>query len=172
MQTILKEDIIQRIRLENPWWGGNHTTSLVHQAFKPRAYFGLFFPLVKTKSVRRAVVLMGPRRVGKTVMIYHAVQALLADGVPPESICYFSVDHPIYKGLSIDQLLDYYGQASGVDYKSEQIYIFFDEIQYLRKWEVHLKSIVDTLRVPTYEFGRLMPPSWFLRLWTGPVGLG
>jgi len=28
------------------------------------------------------------------------------------------------------------------------------------------------LRVPRYEFGRLMPPSWFLRFWTGQAGLG
>ena len=87
---------------------------------------------------------MGPRRVGKTVMIHHAIQALLDEGVPPQSLCYFSIDHPIYNGLSLEKLLDYYGQASGVDYKSEQIYVFFDEIQYLRKWEVQLKSIVDT----------------------------
>ncbi len=130
--------------MENPWWDGNHNINSSHQEMKPRAYFDLFFPLVKIKSVRRAVVLMGPRRVGKTVMIYHAIQALLGEGVPPGSICYFSVDHPIYNGLSLERLLDYYGQSSGVDYKSEQIYVFFDEIQYLRKWDVHLKVAVDT----------------------------
>jgi hypothetical protein len=57
MQAISSEDIIQRIRLENPWWDGNHTISPAHQGLKPRPYFDLFFPLVK--SVRRAVVLMG-----------------------------------------------------------------------------------------------------------------
>jgi predicted AAA+ superfamily ATPase len=144
MQAISSRDIIRRIRLENPWWGGDHTIGLPARLLKPRAYFDLFFPLVKTRSVRRAVVLMGPRRVGKTVMIHHAIQALLRDGVRPKSICYFSVDHPIYNGLSIDKLLAYHAQASGVDYKSEQIYIFFDEIQYLREWEVHLKTVVDT----------------------------
>ena len=111
---------------------------------RPRHYFELFFPLVKTHSVRRAVVLMGPRRVGKTVMIHHVVQALLDEGVRPQSICYLSVDHPLYNGLSLQKLLEFYGQASGVDYKSQRTFIFFDEIQYLRDWEVHLKSLVDT----------------------------
>jgi hypothetical protein len=110
----------------------------------PRAYLALFFPLVKTHSVRRAVVLMGPRRVGKTVMIHHAVQALLGEGVPPKSICYLSVDHPLYNGLSLENLLEYYGQSTGVNHKSQPIFIFFDEIQYLREWEVHLKSLVDS----------------------------
>jgi uncharacterized protein len=77
-------------------------------------------------------------------MIHQAIQALLDEGVPPKSLCYFSVDHPIYNGLSLEKLLEYYAQATGVDYKSEQIYAFFDEIQYLREWEVHLKSAVDT----------------------------
>ncbi len=144
MQRISSNDIIRRIRTENPWWDGDHTIDPSHQEMKPRAYFDLFFPLVKTRSVRRAVILMGPRRVGKTVMIHHAVQALLNEGVPPESICYFSVDHPIYSGLSLEKLLDYYGQSTGTDYKSEPSYIFLDEIQYLRQWEVHLKSVVDT----------------------------
>jgi len=144
MQGISAEDILRRIRAENPWWDGDHTIAPFHRNMKPRPYFDLFFPLVKKQQVRRAVVLMGPRRVGKTVMIHHAIQALLNEGVPPKSICYFSVDHPIYNGLSLEKLLDYYGQSSGVDYKSEQIYIFFDEIQYLRNWEVHLKSLVDT----------------------------
>jgi len=78
------------------------------------------------------------------VLIHHAIQALLEEGVPPESICYLSVDSPTYNGLSIDKLLDYYGQSKGADFKSRAIYMFLDEIQYLRDWEVHLKSVVDT----------------------------
>ncbi|MFT6844837.1 MAG: putative AAA+ superfamily ATPase [Flavobacteriales bacterium] len=46
-----------------------------------RLYFLLFKPLVKEREIRRAVVLMGPRRVGKTVMLYHMVQELIENGV-------------------------------------------------------------------------------------------
>lgn len=88
---------------------------------------------------------MGPRRVGKTFMIHHAIQALIEGGVAPKRVGYFSVDNPIYNGLSLDHLLGYYVQASGVDYNTEETYIFFDEIQYLRDWEVHLKSLVDAV---------------------------
>lgn len=143
MLRISDDDIVRRIRTENPWWEVPHEIIQEHKGMTRRAYFELFFPLVKTKSVRRAVVLMGPRRVGKTVMIYHTIQALLDAGVKPQTICYFSVDHPIYNELSLEKLLKFYGQASGVNLKTEQIYVFFDEIQYLRKWEVHLKTFVD-----------------------------
>jgi len=55
---------------------------------------------------------MGPRRVGKTVMIHHAIQALLDEGVFPKSICYFSVDSPIYNTLGIDKFLHFYSKAT------------------------------------------------------------
>jgi uncharacterized protein len=170
MQEIVQADIIQRIRLENPWWGSNHAIRVEYQAFTPRAYFDLFFPLIVERSVRRAVVLMGPRRVGKTVMIYHAIQSLLANGVRPESICYFSVDHPIYNGLSLEKLLQNYGLASSVDYKSEPSYIFFDEIQYLRNWEISLKSAVDSY--PNIKFIASGSAAAALRLKSGESGAG
>src|ERR1700690_2591614 len=98
MQEISSEEIIQRIRLENPWWDSPHTIIETYKAMRPRAYFRLLFPLAKKRDVRRAVVLMGPRRVGKTVMIHHAIQGLLDEGIEPKTLCYFSVDHPIYNG--------------------------------------------------------------------------
>src|SRR5260370_30933502 len=131
MEVISPEDIIRRIRSENPWWEGDQTINPFFQDMRRRPYFELFFPLAKAKSVRRAVVLMGPRRVGKTVMIHHTIKALLEEGVPPRSIFYVSVDHPIYSGLGLEDLLDSYRESSGVNYKSEHVYVFFDEIQYL-----------------------------------------
>lgn len=144
MREISSDEIILRIRAENPWWEGENTISLPFRALKPRPYHRLFVPLVKSQSVRRAVVLMGPRRVGKTVMIHHAIQSLIEEGTPPHSICYFSVDHPIYSSLSLEMMLEHYGRAAGVDYKSQPVHVFFDEIQYLKDWEVHLKKLVDT----------------------------
>lgn len=144
MRTISSGDITQRIRDENPWWEGDHSISPFYGKMRPRPYFDLFFPLVKTKAVRRAVVLMGPRRVGKTVLIHHTIKALLDEGIAPKSILYLSVDHPTYSGLSLEQMLEFYLEATGADYKSESIYVFFDEIQYRRKWEQHLKVIVDS----------------------------
>src|SRR5579863_3332691 len=98
MQDISANDIIGRIRTENSWWSNGSAIGQAYHEMKRRPYFNLFFPLVEEQSVRRAVVLMGPRRVGKTVMLYHAIQKLLEGNIPGRSICYFSVDHPIYNG--------------------------------------------------------------------------
>ncbi|MEO8679317.1 MAG: ATP-binding protein [Vicinamibacterales bacterium] len=95
-------------------------------------------------TIRRAVLLMGPRRVGKTVLLRHVVQRLIDSGVPPRRVCYVSVDHPLYNGLGLEQLLDSFRDAAGVDPADGPLYVLFDEIQHLREWEVHLKSLVDT----------------------------
>lgn len=144
MQTISPDDILNRVRLENPWWHAPHATSDFYQKWKPRAYLDLFLPLIRETAIRRAIVLMGPRRVGKTVMIHHAIQGLLKDGIPSQAICYFSVDNPIYNMLSIEKFLAAYSAAVGIDLATDQLYLFFDEIQYLKNWETHLKSLVDT----------------------------
>lgn len=61
------EKIIERLRYENPWWVNKHIPE-VYSSMAERLYFRLFYPYVKEKNVRRALVLMEPRRVGKTVI--------------------------------------------------------------------------------------------------------
>lgn len=53
---------------------------------KRRLYFDLFKPLAFETEIRRALVLMGPRRVGKTVMLFHLVEELVEKGVDPQKI--------------------------------------------------------------------------------------
>ena len=87
---------------------------------------------------------MGPRRVGKTVMIYHAIQNLIEDGVDPKKIFYLSIETPIFNGIGIDQLFNFCRKAVGKEDDAAGFYVFFDEVQYLKEWEVHLKSLVDS----------------------------
>lgn len=58
-------------------------------------------------------MLLGPRRVGKTVLIQQAMADLLEEGVASKAVGYFSVDHPIYTGLSLDALVKLFEDASG-----------------------------------------------------------
>jgi predicted AAA+ superfamily ATPase len=144
MRNISQEQILERAKRENPWWEAPNQIPESFSKLTPRPYLDVLSPLVENTSIRRAVVLMGPRRVGKTVMIHHMIGQLLEDAVAPKSICYFSVDHPIYNGLSLDDLLSFYKQAVDVNIEKEKCHVFFDEIQYLRDWEIHLKSLVDS----------------------------
>jgi uncharacterized protein len=138
--------VLKRIQIENPWWVEPNLIPALYRDYRSRAYLQLLRPLIKKWDPHRAIVLMGPRRVGKTVLIHHAIQDLLDDGVPAQNICYFSVDNPLYTGMGLEQFLEYYQKANHISLKNDKCYVFFDEIQYLRDWEVHLKIIVDNYK--------------------------
>ncbi|MBE7442816.1 MAG: ATP-binding protein [Flavobacteriales bacterium] len=136
------EKIIERLRYENPWWV-NKQIPEVYSTMAKRLYFSLFYPFVIEKNIKRALVLMGPRRVGKTVMLFHSIQQLLTENVNPQKIFFIGIDNPIYVHLSLEDILNLCKQSLNQD-NLKDCYVFFDEIQYLKDWERHLKVLVDS----------------------------
>lgn len=143
--SFIEEQIQKRMVLDNPWWESGKVDDDFTQ-FPRRAYLDDFYELVTDLSVKRAVILMGPRRVGKTVMIYHSIDRLISSGIDPKKIIYISVDTPIYNNISLEDFFLLARKALKNEESYEGYYVFFDEIQYLKNWEVHLKSMVDTFR--------------------------
>jgi len=143
MHTIPAEQCRERMRVENPWWDGRPPqTDSFYRNLRPRAYFRRFAQLLATEDARRAIVLMGPRRVGKTVLLQHAIQELLEKGAPPRAIACLSLDRPLYANLSIETLVGHLREAGGL--QGIPAFLFLDEIQYLPDWERHLKAFVDS----------------------------
>lgn len=136
------EKVIERLRYENPWWFSREVPE-TYSAMSKRLYFDLFYPYVAETGVRRAVVLMGPRRVGKTVLLFHSIQQLIADKVNPQQIFFVGIDNPIYVHLGLEDILTLCKKAQNLTHLSG-CYVFFDEIQYLKDWERHLKILVDS----------------------------
>ncbi len=169
MLEIAKEDILSRLQFDNPWWETGRQGSLIYEDVPRRKYFKPFSQNILDTSVRRAIVLMGPRRVGKTVMVYHAIRLLLDTGIDAEKILYLSLETPIYTGLSLERLLRYFQELLNHN-RHSKLFIFFDEIQYLRDWEIHLKSLVDSY--PSYRFVATGSAAAALRLKSTESGAG
>ncbi len=140
---LLEKQIIGRLKVDNPWWTEDSIPEYLSK-MSPRLYLDIFYPLLSETDLRRAIILMGPRRVGKTVMMYHSIQRLIDSGVSPRNIIYISVETPIYNKIYLEQLFNLSCGILGKQSRGEQMYVFFDEIQYLKDWEVNLKSLVDT----------------------------
>lgn len=165
MQPISDDDIRIRISRDNPWWsdGGQH----IPEAASPRrVYFHPFKDLALNTAVRRATILLGPRRVGKTFMIKQLVAEAIAAGVNPRGILYVSIDTPLYSGIALERFLDYMPK----DEEIEQKLVVFDEIQYLKQWEVHLKDLVDNY--PSVKFVASGSAAAALRLKSTESGAG
>jgi uncharacterized protein len=143
MQTISKEQVVARIRFENPWWTSPYELDKRDGTTKPRAYFRPFFRLVQQESRTGPLLLAGPRRVGKTVMTRAAIQRLIREAQSPRSICYLDIGNPLYNGLALDQLLRFAWEAAGVDGASGA-FVFLDHIHYLPDWEESLRSLAES----------------------------
>lgn len=139
------EQIIRRMVVDNPWWSSGKIFNEFEE-MRPRMFLEPFMELVSSLPKGRSVLLLGPRRVGKTVMIFHTIQHLIDNGIDPYKIIYLSVDTPLYGGLSLEELCDMAFMALKTDLRNDGYFIFFDEIQYLKDWESHLKVMCDSRR--------------------------
>jgi uncharacterized protein len=142
MLKISQEEIKAHMERDNPWWDSETPNQLANSPIKYRAYFTSFCHLALNWDIRRSVILMGPRRVGKTVMLQQFIQQCLNDGFPTKNILFSSLDTPLYTGLRLEQMVDLFSETAKSNPDERRI-IIFDEIQYLKNWEVHLKVLTD-----------------------------
>jgi predicted AAA+ superfamily ATPase len=169
MLEIAKKDIIARLKFDNPWWETGASGKVIYQDKPRRKYFAAFHRTITELSLQRAVVLMGPRRIGKTVMVNHSIRTLLDTQINANTILYVSLETPIYTGLALEGILGYF-QELFAHKRDTILYLFFDEIQYLKNWEVHLKSLVDSY--PSYRFVATGSAAAALRLKSNESGAG
>ena len=137
---ITGENLLKILSGTNPWW---RTGKLPMGHAKPVRRFAYYegMKILQHPDIRRMVILTGARRIGKTTIMYQMIEDLLEQGVKPERIAYISFDHPLLKLCSFDVILDTYKQNI---YPKDDVYFFFDEIQYTTDWDAWLKIIYDT----------------------------
>lgn len=139
MAIITQENIQKVISAFNPWWKTGAVNPKLSKTYKRFAYHEAMKRLNDT-AIRRTVVLSGTRRVGKTTIEYQMIETLLNSGIAPQKILFISMDHPMLKLSSISDILECY--HSNI-YPDQDVYYFFDEIQYAADWDKWLKTIYD-----------------------------
>ena len=134
------------LRFTNSWWASG-AIDPQYEALPRRAFSAAFHEAVVRTAPRRTVILLGPRRVGKTVMVHHSISALLSAGTPAGRILHLAVDTPTFTGRTLEQLVRIGMAAAEYDPTTrEPFFVFLDEIQYVRDWERELKPLTDTFR--------------------------
>ncbi len=165
MFAISEKDIRRRIERDNPWWATG-IDQIPEAKFPKRLYFKSFKDLAISFEVRRAIVLLGPRRVGKTVMLKQLVSEMIQSGFDAQAILYASIDTPIYSGIPLEKIMDLMAIKDG----AAKRVVIFDEIQYLPNWELHLKDLVDSY--PNIKFIASGSAAAALRLKSQESGAG
>ena len=139
MAITTPEQILKVLRAFNPWWTTGQVPQGFLKAYRRFAYYEAMKRLDQT-DIRRTVVLTGTRRVGKTTIEYQMIDTLLRRGVSPNQIVFISLDHPMLKLSNFSDILDCYHENV---WPTQDVYYFFDEIQYASGWDKWLKTIYD-----------------------------
>lgn len=139
MAIISKESLLKVLTSYNPWWKTGAVNPKLSKSYRRFAFYEAMNKLSR-QDIRRTVVLTGARRVGKTTIQYQMIEELLRKGVPPQKIIFISMDHPMLKLSGFHDILECYQENI---YPEQDVYYFFDEVQYAQDWDKWLKIIYD-----------------------------
>ncbi len=115
----------------NPWWSTGKVPS-EYTPPHPREAFTSLRELTPADGDDARVLLTGPRRVGKTTLLYQLVSALLREGVDPRTVFYVALDHPLIQLSDFDDLVRFY--IKSVVGEPRRCYFLFDEAHGSRDW--------------------------------------
>jgi uncharacterized protein len=137
-------EVLKVLNRYNPWWDGKPIPESRISQFKR----GDFYMIKEGIDKREILSIVGPRRVGKTILIHQLIQDLLDKKVDPKRILYLSVDEVELSkgGAELKHILEVYSKyiiKTALDSLSETHYLFLDEIQELPHWEKILKNWQD-----------------------------
>jgi len=135
---MLKETLL----VLNPWWKTGKVSKELSKPYKRKA----FQKLLDLLEYRHTTIISGLRRVGKTTLMYQAIEFLLKRHNPLE-VMYFNFD----KGAeNLTELLNMYSELTKLDWKKNKVYVFLDEIVKLKSWPEEIKLLYDAF--PNLKF--------------------
>ncbi|MFO8110117.1 MAG: ATP-binding protein [Thermoplasmata archaeon] len=122
------------IRRWNPWWAQGEVEDKykgVERGELRSLKDGLKNDLIKS--------VIGPRRAGKTTLLYQTIDHLIQDGVPPKDILLLNFDdYNIYE-TDFDRLMAECGKIN-----PNISHLFLDEVQEREGWQRWVRTIYDT----------------------------
>jgi len=140
VQVMEKELMEGRLHFHNPWWQSNQVPGSLTPKFKRQIYKKLLSYL----KLDRIIVLKGPRRTGKSTLIYQLIEYLLKqNNTPAENILYLTFDDPTIR-VDFFEIMKMYENISKSPFdKGDFKYVFLDEVQFLPNWASTIKMFYD-----------------------------
>lgn len=125
---------------QNPWWRDSAVRRArgypVRRELQPK-----ILNRILRRDDRRALVLLGPSQVGKTVLLLQLADDLLHAGWPSQNLTYFDFsDARITDDVTAREVVE--AEPIGLDPAYPQIFLL-DEIRSAPNWDLWLKQAVD-----------------------------
>ena len=168
MDDHLSELVWRGVEEANPWWRTGKVPAARVAPFRRHA-FPTILDAFRTAKPGRGVVVLGPRRIGKTVLLHQVVEQLLSEGQPAQDICFLSLDDVALRDRELGDLLSLV-EARRPRAPDRPLLLLLDEIQHSRTWAGWLKRIAD--RNEPYVFLATGSSATALRRGGQDAGLG
>ena len=138
---MLNPQIIAILDSQNPW----HRLGHVPERLAPpreRVPARWLWKRHAEDLLYRYQIIVGPRRTGKTVTMYHTVRRLLDLGIDSRRLWWVSLDHPLLALHRLDELVQFVVSRAGAS-ADRPAYLFLDELVYADQWDLWLKQFYD-----------------------------
>ncbi len=130
----------------NPWWNEEK----INEQFLLGRKRNEFNDIIEKIDNKRILSIIGPRRVGKSTLIYQTINYLLKENkVDNKRILLFSGDDPSLFFDENDKLSDvldvYFNEIleENMSKLTSKVYVFIDEIHFIKNWQNYLKTYFD-----------------------------
>jgi len=125
------ELLIENLIKTNRWWKDKS----VEKAFLFNTKRDIFYRLKNCLNEKRITSIIGPRRVGKTTVMYQLINHLIELGIKEKNILFMSGDEPLIvtNKINIEKIIEVYFSNILHENLSDiktRIYIFIDEIHF------------------------------------------
>ena len=139
-------DIKSSLIVTNPWWNNEK----INEQFLLGRKRNEFNDIIEKINNKRILSIIGPRRVGKSTLIYQTINYLLEEkNVKAKRILLFSGDDPSLffdENDKLSNVLDLYFNEileENASKLTDIVYIFIDEIHFIKNWQNYLKTYFD-----------------------------
>lgn len=127
---------------QNAHWTGEHyETGVKRECFEK---------VIEYLQFDQIIALTGVRRSGKSTLMKQIINYLLLDkGIDGRNIVFLNLEHPILSAYTENPLVlqTIYETYLKLTNPTGLIYMFLDEVQFLRQWPVFVKSLYETKKV-------------------------
>jgi predicted AAA+ superfamily ATPase len=105
--------------------------------------------------IKRAVSIIGPRRAGKTYLMFQVIRDILKKNIEKSRLLYINLESDLLTGCELSDLRTMIELFYEIypENKNKKVYLFLDEIQTVLGWEKLVRAVMDSEDIQVYVSG-------------------
>ena len=105
--------------------------------------------------IKRVISIIGPRRAGKTFLMFQIIKNLLEKKVEKNRILYVNFEGDLVLGSEVSDLRNMIEIFYEIypENKNQKVYLFLDEVQNVPNWEKFVRATIDSENIQAFVSG-------------------